>query len=94
VVGPSQETIEAAPEDLEIPEPGTTVPETSELIRSKIIVPDWIKTNAKWWNDGHITDADFAKGIEFLIQNEIIKMPLTVMAKVTMNEFARLACII
>jgi len=79
VVGPSIEPIEeAAPDDLEIPEPGTTIPETSELrIGSKIIVPDWIKTSAKWWNNEQISDTGFAKGIEYLIENNILKVSQT-----------------
>jgi len=35
-------------------------------------IPQWIKTNSAWWSDGMITDSDFLKGIEFLIQNNII----------------------
>jgi len=80
VVGPSLEPIkEAAPEDLEIPEPGTTVPEISELRIEEppTDIPDWIKTSAKWWNDEQISDTDFAKGIEYLIENNILKVPQT-----------------
>ena len=36
------------------------------------IIPDWIKSNAKLWIDGKITDNDFLSGIEFLIKNGII----------------------
>jgi len=84
VVGPSKEPIEeAAPEDLEIPEPGTTVPETSELRieEHSTDVPDWIKTNAKWWNEGYITDTDFKSGVEFLIKNNVMKLPQSVSEK-------------
>jgi len=78
VVDPSIEQLEEpAPEDLEIPEPGTTIPETSELRIGEPPVPDWIKTNAKWWNDDHIRDTDFARGIEYLIENNILKVPQT-----------------
>lgn len=38
-------------------------------------IPDWIKTNAKWWSTGKITDSDFTKGIQYLIKKEIIKVP-------------------
>ncbi|MEJ2260249.1 MAG: thioredoxin domain-containing protein [Nitrosopumilaceae archaeon] len=37
-------------------------------------VPDWIKSNAGWWADGLIEDRDFLKGIEFLLNEEIIKI--------------------
>ena len=78
VVGPTLEPIEEpAPEDLEIPEPGTTTPETSELRIEEPLtaVPDWIKTSAKWWNNEQISDTGFARGIEYLIENNILKVP-------------------
>ena len=37
-------------------------------------IPGWIKNNAKWWADGTITESDFLKGVEHLIQNKIIKV--------------------
>jgi len=78
VVDPSIEQLEEpAPEDLEIPEPGTTIPETSELRIGEPPVPDWIKTSARWWNDDHISNTDFARGIEYLIENNILKVTQT-----------------
>jgi hypothetical protein len=41
------------------------------------IIPQWIKNNAKWWSQGQIGDSDFVKGIQYLIQNEIITIPPT-----------------
>ena len=38
-------------------------------------IPHWIKNNAKWWSEGQIGDSDFIKGIQYLVQNEIIKIP-------------------
>ena len=38
------------------------------------IIPQWIKNNAAWWSDGTITDSDFLTGIEFLIENDIMKI--------------------
>jgi hypothetical protein len=37
-------------------------------------IPQWIKKNAEWWSKGTITDSDFLRGIEYLIQNEILKI--------------------
>jgi hypothetical protein len=37
-------------------------------------IPSWIKNNAKWWSDGTIGDSDFVKGIQYLVQNGIIKV--------------------
>ncbi|MGI0022096.1 MAG: hypothetical protein ACRD9Q_04460 [Nitrososphaeraceae archaeon] len=36
-------------------------------------IPAWIKNNAGWWADGKISDGDFIAGIQFLIQNKMIK---------------------
>ena len=38
------------------------------------IIPHWIKNNAAWWSDGIITDSEFLTAIEFLIENDIIKI--------------------
>ena len=35
-------------------------------------IPDWIKSNAKWWSTGAITDSDFVNGIQYLIKERII----------------------
>ena len=40
-------------------------------------IPSWIKNSAGWWSEDKINEDDFVKGIEFLIQNEIIKIPQT-----------------
>lgn len=37
-------------------------------------LPNWIKTNAAWWVDGYIDNRDFAKGIEYMIKQEIIQV--------------------
>ena len=40
-------------------------------------VPTWVKNNAGWWADGSISESDFLKGIEFLINDGIIQVPPT-----------------
>jgi len=42
-----------------------------------IVIPSWIKNNAKWWHDGSIGDNDFVKGIQYMIQKGIMKIPTT-----------------
>ncbi|MCH8833314.1 MAG: hypothetical protein IIA81_03375 [Thaumarchaeota archaeon] len=37
-------------------------------------VPRWIKNNADWWSQGLITEDDFIKGIEFLVEKRILKV--------------------
>ncbi|MFZ8937641.1 MAG: hypothetical protein ACO2Y5_05240 [Nitrosopumilaceae archaeon] len=38
-------------------------------------IPDWIKNIAKWWSLTQISDQDFVKGLEYLIQNDVIRIP-------------------
>jgi hypothetical protein len=35
-------------------------------------IPSWIKNNADWWAQGLISDDDFVKGIQFLVEQGII----------------------
>jgi len=37
-------------------------------------IPGWIKNNAKWWADGQISEDDFVGGIEWLVEQGIIKV--------------------
>ncbi|HET9009422.1 MAG TPA: polysaccharide deacetylase family protein [Nitrosarchaeum sp.] len=48
------------------------------------VIPQWIKNNAGWWAQGQIDDNSFVQGIQYLIQNEIMKIPET--AHVTDGE--------
>jgi len=40
-------------------------------------IPSWIKNTAGWWSDGMISEFEFLKGIEFLINNNIIQVKVT-----------------
>ena len=44
---------------------------------NNIIIPDWVRNNAGWWSDGQIPDSAFANGIQFLIKERIIVVPVT-----------------
>ena len=37
-------------------------------------IPMWVRNNALWWSDGHLTDVEFANGIKFLISSGLIKV--------------------
>ena len=37
-------------------------------------IPQWIKDNAKWWSEGLITDQDYINGLQYLIQQGILKV--------------------
>ncbi len=47
------------------------------LSNDSIVIPDWIKNNAMWWSEGKIGDSDFTKGLQYLIEQDIIKIPAT-----------------
>ena len=39
---------------------------------SELVIPDWVKSNAKLWTNDQISDKEFVTGIAFLIENGII----------------------
>ena len=51
----------------------TKKPDFLEMMEENTI-PSWIKNNAGWWADNKINDNDFISGIEYLIENKIIKV--------------------
>ena len=58
---------------LNIFENPTKKPDFLQKLEEKTI-PYWIKNNAGWWSDNKIGDNDFISGIEYLINNRIIKL--------------------
>jgi Raf kinase inhibitor-like YbhB/YbcL family protein len=40
----------------------------------QIQIPPWVKNTAKWWSEGQLSDSDFLKGIQYLIQKGIIQV--------------------
>ena len=40
-------------------------------------IPKWIKNNAGWWADGTLDDNSFVQGIQFLIKEGFVEIPLT-----------------
>ena len=58
---------------LNIFENPTKKPDFLQKLEEKTI-PYWIKNNARWWSDDKISDNDFISGIEYLINNKIIKI--------------------
>jgi len=49
-------------------------------------IPSWIKNNAKWWSEGQIGNSDFTKGMQYLIQNGIMKVPQTQASSSSSNQ--------
>jgi len=44
----------------------------------KIVIPSWVKNLGRWWSQELVTDKDFARGIEYLIEEKIIVIPESV----------------
>ncbi|QDI89048.1 peptidase [Candidatus Nitrosopumilus sp. SW] len=40
-------------------------------------IPAWIKNNAEWWAAGQIDDDSFVQGIQYLVKENILKIPPT-----------------
>jgi len=40
-------------------------------------IPEWIKQTAGWWYEGQIGESDYISSLQFLINHEIIKIPIT-----------------
>src|SRR5574340_54327 len=38
-------------------------------------IPSWVKNNAKWWSQGLISDDEFTSGLQFLVNQGIVKIP-------------------
>jgi hypothetical protein len=53
-----------------------TIPETAkaQVGADSKEIPSWIKNNADWWALGLITDGDFVKGIQYLVEQGIIEV--------------------
>ncbi len=53
---------------------GQTLWEYTAAETSEYQIPEWIKNNAKWWAEGQITDDDYIKGLQYLIDKGILKV--------------------
>ena len=49
----------------------------SSIISQEIVVPSWLKNSAGWWSNDLIRDDEFVKGIQYLINEDILKIPET-----------------
>jgi hypothetical protein len=63
-----------------------TTPVQQSPASDLVTIPGWVKNNAKFWSEGTITDKDFVSGIQYLIKQEIIKIPPTDTEKATTNK--------
>jgi len=54
--------------------PSTSNP-TPTKNAEKLEIPNWIRNTAKWFGDGSIGESDFTTALQYMIKNEIIKIP-------------------
>jgi len=54
--------------------------------KEDILIPIWIKNNARWWAAGSIDDRDFVMGIQHLAQQGIIRVDKTDNTQVDPNQ--------
>lgn len=38
------------------------------------VIPEWVKGNAHWWSQGYISDEEFSYTMQYLLDQEIIKI--------------------
>lgn len=48
--------------------------ESQSLIPTTKSIPDWVKNIAGWWAEGKTSNHDFVNGMQYLIDNDIIKI--------------------
>lgn len=46
---------------------------TPQKLTDKTDIPDWYKNNAKWWAERKITDSEFVRGLQYLVEQKIVK---------------------
>ena len=56
---------------------GITIGSFHSVIGQQVSIPKWVKNTALWWGQGQISDADFVKAIQWLVDNGMIQLPST-----------------
>ena len=54
-------------------------------------IPYWIKNTAGWWSNNEITDDEFISGLEYLIENNIIKVTMQTNSEQSQKDLERKA---
>ena len=54
---------------------GITIGSSTNVIAQQASIPSWVKHNALWWGQGQISDDEFIKALQWLIDNSLIKLP-------------------
>lgn len=56
---------------------GIAVGSFHSVIGQQVSIPSWVKNTALWWGQGQISDAEFVKAIQWLVDNGLIQLPST-----------------
>ena len=46
------------------------------FVQKSSVIPPWVKSSAKWWTEGKISDSDFLYGIQYLIDRKILALDI------------------
>ena len=49
-----------------------TIPAVPAAGEEEVVIPAWIKDNARWWDDGLIDDRNYVTGLQWLITNGVM----------------------
>lgn len=56
---------------------GITIGSFHSVVGQQVSIPNWVKNTALWWGQGQISDAEFVKAIQWLVDNGLIQLPST-----------------
>lgn len=54
---------------------GITIGSSTNAIGQSTTIPSWVKNTALWWGQGQISDAEFIKALQWLINQGILSVP-------------------
>jgi len=49
---------------------------SSVIFAQDTFIPNWIRDTALWWGEGKISDTDYINSLQWLIDKEILKIPI------------------
>jgi hypothetical protein len=56
---------------------------SSTTVPPSVVIPTWVKKNAGYWATGTVGDSDFVSGVQYLIQQGIMKIPSSASTSIT-----------
>ena len=65
---------------------GILVIAAEDNLPSHSSIPSWVKSNAGWWAEGQIDDNSFVEGIQFMIKEGLMIIPVTEQSSVVSQD--------